>query len=59
MPSFQGINSDCSQIIKELRDHLKQQFRDKEVYTWMDSSSILTFIWITKDLPTNNGNIQL
>ncbi|XP_060593250.1 vacuolar protein sorting-associated protein 51 homolog [Ruditapes philippinarum] len=30
MPSFQGINSDCSQIIKELRGHLKQQFRDKE-----------------------------
>ncbi|KAL4231802.1 Vacuolar protein sorting-associated protein 51 [Mactra antiquata] len=30
MPSFQGINSDCSKIIKELTQNLKQQFRDKE-----------------------------
>lgn len=30
MPSFQGINSDCDKIIRELTDKLKQQFRDKE-----------------------------
>ncbi|KAK3094365.1 hypothetical protein FSP39_000798 [Pinctada imbricata] len=30
MPSFQGINEDCSQIIQHLCQKLREQFKDKE-----------------------------
>ncbi|XP_055955963.1 vacuolar protein sorting-associated protein 51 homolog [Patella vulgata] len=30
MPSFQGINTDCNMIIEQLRQQLRQQFKDKE-----------------------------
>lgn len=31
MASFQGINEDCNKIIQQLCNHLREQFKDKEV----------------------------
>ena len=47
MPSFQGINTDCSKIISQLSSTLKERFRNKEVW-YNDVSLIRTTSTVTK-----------
>ena len=47
MPSFQGINTDCSKIISQLSSTLKERFRNKEVW-YNDVSLIRTTSVVTK-----------
>ena len=35
MPSFQGIQKDCNEIVAQLSAKLREQFRDKDVSSYM------------------------